>query len=297
MRAAEGRLRATGTLKYLFTVPGGSDGRTLSALRSTDGSYFSQELAELLAEQDLYVWDGDYYAREMLRLKDGVETYSVPGEESPYFYQPMGVGVITPWNFPIAIPCWKMMPALVTGNTVVFKPASDTPHCATLLVELIAEAPPEPFFLSVAYLAPHSGGPRESDDPANLATPVPAPRHRWVGVVIASDEDNPFSDHCLVMCHDRLVFDPSCSVVQVWWYRPKASSGSTCPTRARTRHPCPSRRPASRRSIRSSSGHGPRGRRATSDRSSASSPPPAPPCSPSASCPANTVVRRSGRFT
>jgi aldehyde dehydrogenase (NAD+) len=55
--------------------------------------------------------------------------------------QPIGVaGIITPWNFPIAIPCWKMMPALVTGNTVVFKPASDTPHCATLLVELMAES-------------------------------------------------------------------------------------------------------------------------------------------------------------
>ena len=55
--------------------------------------------------------------------------------------QPIGVvGVITPWNFPMAIPCWKMMPALVTGNTVVFKPASDTPHCATLLAELMAEA-------------------------------------------------------------------------------------------------------------------------------------------------------------
>ncbi len=55
--------------------------------------------------------------------------------------QPIGVaGIITPWNFPVAIPCWKMMPALVTGNTVVFKPASDTPHCATLLVELMAEA-------------------------------------------------------------------------------------------------------------------------------------------------------------
>jgi acyl-CoA reductase-like NAD-dependent aldehyde dehydrogenase len=55
--------------------------------------------------------------------------------------QPLGVaGIITPWNFPIAIPCWKMMPALVAGNTVVFKPASDTPHCATLLVELMAEA-------------------------------------------------------------------------------------------------------------------------------------------------------------
>jgi acyl-CoA reductase-like NAD-dependent aldehyde dehydrogenase len=49
-------------------------------------------------------------------------------------------GIITPWNFPMAIPCWKIMPALVTGNTVVFKPASDTPHCATLLVELMAEA-------------------------------------------------------------------------------------------------------------------------------------------------------------
>jgi aldehyde dehydrogenase (NAD+) len=37
--------------------------------------------------------------------------------------QPIGVaGIITPWNFPIAIPCWKMMPALVAGNTVVFKP-------------------------------------------------------------------------------------------------------------------------------------------------------------------------------
>ena len=40
----------------------------------------------------------------------------------------------------MAIPCWKMMPALVAGNTVVFKPSSDTPHCATLLVELMAEA-------------------------------------------------------------------------------------------------------------------------------------------------------------
>jgi aldehyde dehydrogenase (NAD+) len=55
--------------------------------------------------------------------------------------EPIGVaGIITPWNFPMAIPCWKMMPALITGNAVVFKPASDTPHCAVLLVELMAEA-------------------------------------------------------------------------------------------------------------------------------------------------------------
>ncbi len=54
---------------------------------------------------------------------------------------PIGVaGIVTPWNFPVAIPCWKMMPALVTGNTVVFKPATDTPYCATLLVRIMEEA-------------------------------------------------------------------------------------------------------------------------------------------------------------
>ncbi|MFI5262138.1 MAG: aldehyde dehydrogenase family protein [Candidatus Limnocylindrales bacterium] len=55
--------------------------------------------------------------------------------------EPIGVaGLITPWNFPIAIPAWKMMPALIAGNTVVWKPASDTPHCAVLFVELLARA-------------------------------------------------------------------------------------------------------------------------------------------------------------
>jgi aldehyde dehydrogenase (NAD+) len=70
--------------------------------------------------------------------------------------QPIGIaGIITPWNFPMAIPCWKMMPALVTGNVVIFKPASDTPHCATLLVELMAEAG---FPSGVINLVTGSGG-------------------------------------------------------------------------------------------------------------------------------------------
>ena len=55
----------------------------------------------------------------------------------------------------MAIPCWKIMPALVTGNTVVFKPASDTPHCATLLVELMAEAGVPP---GVVNLVTGTGG-------------------------------------------------------------------------------------------------------------------------------------------
>src|SRR5438105_10570432 len=54
---------------------------------------------------------------------------------------PIGViGVITPWNFPIAIPSWKIAPALVCGNTVVFKPATDTPALGERFVELLAEA-------------------------------------------------------------------------------------------------------------------------------------------------------------
>nr|MBA3416841.1 aldehyde dehydrogenase family protein [Chloroflexia bacterium] len=55
--------------------------------------------------------------------------------------EPLGVcAVITPWNFPIAIPAWKIAPALAFGNTVVFKPASETPLCAVRLVEALAEA-------------------------------------------------------------------------------------------------------------------------------------------------------------
>src|SRR5579862_9369849 len=55
--------------------------------------------------------------------------------------QPIGVvGAITPWNFPVAIPSWKMIPALVCGNTVVLKPATDTPALAERFVELLAEA-------------------------------------------------------------------------------------------------------------------------------------------------------------
>jgi alpha-ketoglutaric semialdehyde dehydrogenase len=55
--------------------------------------------------------------------------------------QPIGVvGAITPWNFPIAIPSWKLIPALVCGNTVVIKPATDTPALAQRFVELIHEA-------------------------------------------------------------------------------------------------------------------------------------------------------------
>src|SRR5436190_12011110 len=65
---------------------------------------------------------------------------------------PVGVvGVITPWNFPIAIPSWKMLPALVCGDTVVFKPANDTPLLGERFVELLVEAGVPPGVVNVVH--------------------------------------------------------------------------------------------------------------------------------------------------
>jgi 1-pyrroline-5-carboxylate dehydrogenase len=83
----------------------------------------------------------EYYAREMLRLKDGVEIYAIPGEESRYSYQPMGVGVvIAPWNFPTAILTGMSSAAIVTGNTVVMKPSEFTSVIGAVVAEIFEEA-------------------------------------------------------------------------------------------------------------------------------------------------------------
>src|SRR6267378_7507230 len=62
------------------------------------------------------------------------------------YRRPIGVaGVITPFNFPLAVPTWKLFPALLCGNAVIWKPSEDVPHTANLLVEVLLEAglPPE----------------------------------------------------------------------------------------------------------------------------------------------------------
>jgi alpha-ketoglutaric semialdehyde dehydrogenase len=86
--------------------------------------------------------DTAYYAAGEGRRLFG---HTVPSELSNKFNMairvPVGVaGIVTPWNFPMAIPTWKIFPALLSGNTVVFKPASDTPATATSLVEILMEA-------------------------------------------------------------------------------------------------------------------------------------------------------------
>jgi acyl-CoA reductase-like NAD-dependent aldehyde dehydrogenase len=105
----------------------------------------TREMGKVLAEARGDVQEGIdiafLMAGEGRRMFGETVPSELPDKWAMSIRQPIGVaGIITPWNFPMAIPCWKMMPALVTGNTVVFKPASDTPLCATLLVELMAEA-------------------------------------------------------------------------------------------------------------------------------------------------------------
>jgi aldehyde dehydrogenase (NAD+) len=82
-----------------------------------------------------------FMAGEGRRLMGSTVPSELPNKFAMSIRQPIGVvGLITPWNFPIAIPSWKIFPALVAGNTIVFKPASDTPLCAVMLVEILIEA-------------------------------------------------------------------------------------------------------------------------------------------------------------
>ncbi|MBN9074643.1 MAG: aldehyde dehydrogenase family protein [Rhizobiales bacterium 65-79] len=83
----------------------------------------------------------DFFAGEVLRLSGEKIASTRPGLEVEITREPVGVvGIITPWNFPIAIPAWKIAPALAYGNTVVFKPADLVPGSAWALSDIIARA-------------------------------------------------------------------------------------------------------------------------------------------------------------
>ncbi|HOP08639.1 MAG TPA: L-glutamate gamma-semialdehyde dehydrogenase [Candidatus Methanofastidiosa archaeon] len=82
----------------------------------------------------------EYYSRQMLRLAGDQEVYPFPGEMTTYRYIPLGVGVIIPpWNFPSAILTGMTSSALVTGNTAVLKPASDSPVVGAKIAEVLFE--------------------------------------------------------------------------------------------------------------------------------------------------------------
>jgi 1-pyrroline-5-carboxylate dehydrogenase len=83
----------------------------------------------------------EFYAREALRLAGARTPIQLPGERNELLYLPLGVGaVIPPWNFPLAIMAGMTAAAIVTGNTVILKPSSESPTIAAKFVEVLEEA-------------------------------------------------------------------------------------------------------------------------------------------------------------
>ena len=79
--------------------------------------------------------------RGRIQIRRSILTFGITRLFYLHIRRPLGVvGLITPWNFPWAIPVWKAAPALVAGNTVVFKPAELTPGTAALMIEIFEEA-------------------------------------------------------------------------------------------------------------------------------------------------------------
>ena len=120
-------------------------GDLLTARKEELADLMTREMGKPLAETRGDVQEGidtAYYAGTMGRQLFG---HTVPSELSNKwamsFRRPIGVaGLVTPFNFPLAIPTWKSFPALLCGNSVIFKPAEDVPHTVTVLVEILLAA-------------------------------------------------------------------------------------------------------------------------------------------------------------
>ncbi|NDR56698.1 MULTISPECIES: aldehyde dehydrogenase family protein [Aliiruegeria] len=109
-------------------------GRLLSR---EEGKTLAEGIGETVRAAQIF----DFFAGEALRQTGEVLPSIRPGVGVEITREPMGVvGIITPWNFPIAIPAWKLAPALCYGNTVVFKPADLVPGCAWALVDILRRA-------------------------------------------------------------------------------------------------------------------------------------------------------------
>ncbi|MGU3576543.1 aldehyde dehydrogenase family protein [Brucellaceae bacterium C25G] len=106
-------------------------------LSREEGKIRSEGIGEVTRAAQVF----KFYAQEALRV-EGIAIASLrPGVRVEVRHEPVGVvGLITPWNFPIAIPAWKMAPALAFGNTVVIKPAELTPAMCWVLVDILARA-------------------------------------------------------------------------------------------------------------------------------------------------------------
>src|SRR5215831_16357276 len=98
-------------------------------------------IAESRGELQRSINVAEFCAGESRRLNGETIQSELPANFAYTIKQPLGVvACVTPWNFPVAIPVWKIAPALVAGNAVVFKPASLTPGTAVRIVEIFEEA-------------------------------------------------------------------------------------------------------------------------------------------------------------
>jgi len=109
------------------------------------GEMVTKEMGKIIAEGKGDVQEAidffEYISGEGRRLLGETTPSELPNKFCLTLRQPIGVvGCITPWNFPIAVPSWKLGAALISGNTIVFKPASLTPLCGATLVEVLQEA-------------------------------------------------------------------------------------------------------------------------------------------------------------
>src|SRR5258706_14450146 len=109
----------------------------------------------------------DFCAGESRRMNGETIFSELPSNFVYTIKQPLGVvACVTPWNFPVAIPTWKIAPALVAGNTVVFKPATITPATAVRIVEIFEEAGIPAGVLNLIYGSGGEGGTAIIDHPA-----------------------------------------------------------------------------------------------------------------------------------
>ncbi len=103
--------------------------------------------AELVANSDLFVYWASHASDFLKRERVALNPINYPGKSGFIEYVPRGVvGIISPWNFPIAIPLRSIVPALMAGNAVVWKPSSQTPRLGRLLAELFAAELPANLF-------------------------------------------------------------------------------------------------------------------------------------------------------
>ena len=117
----------------------------------------------------------EFVAGEGLRLSGDTMPSEIGHTFAYTVREPIGVvGAITPWNFPVAIPCWKIAPALVAGNTVVFKPASLTPGTAEMVVAMFVDAGVPAGVLNLVYGSGSEVGTRSWRTPACARSRSPA---------------------------------------------------------------------------------------------------------------------------